>query len=88
MLLNDGLETICESCFTASGLEEVAIPNGVRSIEACAFSRSRLTQVCFLGTTATESHRGAESSSESSGRIKGSPESELLVVGESVRRLR
>lgn len=40
VLLNDGLETICGSCFTVSGLEEVSIPGSVRSIESCAFSDS------------------------------------------------
>lgn len=40
VLLNDGLETICERCFAASGLAEVSIPGSVRSIESCAFSDS------------------------------------------------
>lgn len=81
VLLNDRLETIGENCFSWSGLEEVVIPGSVRSIKDCAFSRSPLTQVRFLGTTITEPHQGTESSS---GRTKGCLESEQLVIGESV----
>ena len=40
VVLNDGLETICESCFSVSGLTEVSIPGSVRSIEDYAFSDS------------------------------------------------
>lgn len=55
-LLNDGLETMDEGCFSKSGLERVSIPNTVKCIHDYAFSCSSLTQVCFLGTTEKEPH--------------------------------
>ena len=35
--LTQGLETLCEGCFSYSGLEEVLVPASVRTIEADAF---------------------------------------------------
>lgn len=78
-LLNDGLETIGEGCFSKSGLERVSIPNTVKCIHGYAFSCSSLTQVCFLGTHEKEPHHGH---SFDNAKSEPSENAHLLVIGE------
>ena len=55
VLLNEGLETICPTCFCGSGVEGVVFPRTLRRIENDAFvSCSSLKQVC-LANSALES---------------------------------
>lgn len=63
MLLNEGLETIGECCFTENGFERVSIPGSVKFIDRSAFTNSLLTQVRFLRVTANEPH-GEHSSND------------------------
>lgn len=49
MLLNDGLETICEGCFSCYSLKNIDIPSSVRRVGKMAFYKSPLEQVHFLG---------------------------------------
>ena len=79
MLLNEGLETIDESCFEESGLERVSIPGSVKFVHGLAFARSSLRQVRFLGAT-----ENGQSCEHSSGNMLdgGSDNEQRLVIGE------
>ena len=65
MLLNEGLETIGESCFEFSGLEEATIPGSVRNIGRMAFSKTLLGRVRFRGAAVRDPSGGPSESQDS-----------------------
>ena len=75
VLLNDGLETICEQCFKNCRLEEVAVPSSVRYIGPQAFGCDSLRRVRFLGAPQRKASSPSRSAGDSEKRCQ-------LVIGE------
>ena len=48
VVLSEGLETIPEDCFWQSGLEEIRIPESVRTIEKSAFNECKSLKTISL----------------------------------------